>query len=104
MKFLPLLALISAPAFADTKVTEFCTNLGKFASDVQNYHQLDGSLSELMDGLSKQETTDIAYTIVFDAFEQPVWSDPLMRQATVTQFRNSWELKCFQSLKDQPAN
>jgi hypothetical protein len=95
--FAAVLALaVSVSAQAQTPQTELCRQIGQAASVTMEARQAGVSMSNIM---ANAADTDILKKIVIDAYSYPRFGSSEFRDRAVEEFRNKWELACFQLIK-----
>lgn len=101
MKFLPLLAFISAPAFAqdqDATTADLCKAIGEVSAEIIHNYYVGVPLDEMM---AIAGDTELLVEITLDAYDEPRFStDEVIAEATFD-FRNKWEHGCFQAFNNQ---
>lgn len=98
MKFLPLLALISAPAFAQDDPMQKCALVGEIAGQTLKAYSIGVYLSDMIDFA---EGDELLLEIILDAYDEPRYSTDEMIDEAIFDFRNKWEHGCFQTLNNQ---
>lgn len=93
MKILPILVLISAPAFAETDADILCPLVGDAAQSVIQAYFEGLTLS---DAMKIADGDELLTSIVMDAYDEPRFSDEEVIAAATFDFRNKWEHDCFQ--------
>jgi hypothetical protein len=95
--FAVVLALaVSASALAQPREHELCRQIGQAASVTMEARQAGVAMSNVM---SNAADTDILKKIVIDAYSYPRFGSSEFRDRAVEEFRNKWELACFQLIK-----
>ena len=98
MKFLPILALIGAPAFAQQDSTQPCPLVGEIASKTLEAYTVGVPMSDMLEIADGDE---LLVKIIMDAYDEPRYSTPDVVASTNFEFRNKWEYDCFQTLSNQ---
>lgn len=98
MKFLPLLAFVSAPAFAQDDTTQKCAMVGDLASKAQEAYTVGVPMSEMIEIADGDQ---LLVAIIMDAYDEPRYSAPEVVASANFEFRNKWEHDCFQALNNQ---
>lgn len=97
MKYLILvLALLSAPAFADDK-EEVCNNFQSLARTAMSARQADMDPMDLINGLGENESTQVMYTfglLVGYAYSLPVEDAREDKERAVRDFVTDAYLEC----------
>lgn len=101
MKALALVAALlttpTAPAPAQD-AQQFCVSLGEIATRVMVMRQSEYLMSELMATVPEGAAADLFRDIIMSAYEQPSYSTPEHQQKAVQEFRNAWELQCYNAI------
>jgi hypothetical protein len=95
--FAAVLALaVSTSALAQSRQNEICRQIGQAASVTMEARQAGVAMSSIMENAGN---TDILKKIVIDAYAIPRFGSSEFRDRAVEEFRNKWELACFQLIK-----
>lgn len=99
MKFLPLLALISAPAFAENiNASEACPNLGEISAAIIDAYFAGVPLDQMM---KIADGDQLLIDVTMDAYDEPRYSTAEVIAEATFDFRNRWEHECFRILNNQ---
>lgn len=98
MKYLPLLALIGAPAFAEPVATEVCGAIGDLAEEVMGAYTVGVPLEKALEATGGNQ---LITEIIMDAYDEPRYSSDEVIAETTFDFRNKWEHACFQMINDK---
>lgn len=101
MKFLPLLALIGAPAFAQDDTTQHCALVGEIAGQTLEAYTIGVFLGDMIDIAAGDE---LLIEIIMDAYDEPRYSTDEVIDEAIFDFRNKWERDCFQYFHDKQKN
>lgn len=102
MAFLGLLTLtVPSAAQAPEELNALCSSVGNIAEEVMIARQEGTTMSEMMtlatesgEGLFQEILTDA----VKRAYAEPAFRTEDMQRAAIRDFRNTFELECYQSL------
>jgi len=98
MKFLPLLAFVSAPAFAQDDPTQPCALVGEIAGQTLEAYTVGVPMSDMIEIADGDE---LLVAIIMDAYDEPRYSAPEVVASANFEFRNKWEHDCFQTISNQ---
>jgi hypothetical protein len=97
MNFLPILALVSAPAVTQPDPTQNCPLIGEIAASTLIAYSVGVPMAEMMEIADGDK---LLIAIIMDAYDEPRYStDEVIAEATFD-FRNRWEHACFQELSN----
>ena len=96
-------AIILATATATAPITnpeeEFCNTIGDFAQTIMTARQGEVLASKLISLLptDNELARAVGIDIVEDAFRSPNFDTPELEQEAIREFRNHWEIQCYQA-------
>ena len=94
-----LLVVAMAGSFAAAPVVaeeqHVCESVGDLAGTIMEGRQLGGTLSQML-ALSDNS---LAQEMVLSAFKEPRYSSEKYRRESVVDFRNIWELACYEAME-----
>jgi len=96
--FFAFLALFFA---ASSHADEVCDSIAGIAATVMTARQNGADMAPLVAAIRGVEGSDsekrVALEIIADAFSEPMYTTPAIRERAISEFRNKWYLVCFRS-------
>jgi len=91
-------SIIAAIALTATQASaDPCVEIGTLAEVMMKHRQAGTSISTLM---AKTEGNDLFVEMLIAAYDQPRFSTTEYQQREIEDFRNTWEIGCYQAMME----